>query len=171
MKKMNKKGVTFKAMNWAFWRMLFLVVLIYTIYILTSALVNDIADTSSFRSTVFSNRISSSALSVRGEYTGRVYKGVISEDKFTEESILNENQIPANFDKFSAEIALTKQGSNTLKEYFNRQWFERYYPLEKYDQYMAHTRNRFVIVSEDNDFKPGRLLVRSVEKIEKRRQI
>jgi hypothetical protein len=49
--------------------------------------------------------------------------------------------------------------------YFNKKWFDRYYPLSKFDKYHGNLYWRYVLLN-NGSLSKGRLLVRTVEKNE-----
>ena len=162
----SKKGDAFNVLNYGFWRILFISIVALTLFMFISSQMNDNVDIYDLKARVFAKRLVSSdnGISYISENSQRSYQGVISLDKFNQ-GVMS-RQFVNSSDQFSASIVLDFiEGNFTEEAYANRVWFDRYYPLSKFDNYHGHLFWRYVLV-ENGSFEKGRILIKTVEKNE-----
>jgi hypothetical protein len=162
--KRSKKADAFRILNYGFWRLLFITLVFAAIAIYISALVNDKVDLYDLRSAIFAKRIltSNNGITFSSEYNNRNYPGIISLRNL-ENGALG-TQFLNDTDEFSASILLENIQNNKQIEYFvNKKWFDRYYPLSKFDKYKGKLLWRYVLL-KNQTLEKSRLLVKTVEK-------
>ncbi|MCK5283199.1 MAG: hypothetical protein KAK00_07355 [Nanoarchaeota archaeon] len=159
----SKKADAFRMLNYAFWRLFFIAVVFLTIFLLVSSQIKTKIKTDELKAAIFIQRLlnSDKGISYVSEYNFRNYPGIISLDRFNNKTISTQFNIDS--DRFSANIFLEDLETETQNElYLNKNWFERYYPLSKFDKYEGNLKWRYVLVKGDQLHK-GRMLIKTVE--------
>ncbi|MBR9699294.1 hypothetical protein GOV09_02470 [Candidatus Woesearchaeota archaeon] len=151
---MNKKGDGFKILNYGFWRMLFLVIIFFTLWLLVSTHVNNKIELYDLRAVIFSHRAIYGELSHESPLALRTYPGVIKE-KLPEELIRADDAE----DTFSARIILERDGQQ--KEiFYNQKWFERDEPLSKFSKFHDNLFWRYLVSHNGSE---GKMQIKTVE--------
>jgi hypothetical protein len=158
----SKKADGFKISNLWFWRVLFIAVTFFSVYLLSSQLKTNI-DIRDIKDSVFANRMlhANSGITYISPYTFSVSQGSIDANKFNDSLILSDME--TDFGKFGALLVLEINNSGVEKSaYFNKIWYDRYAPLSKFSQYKANFLWDYVLVRNES-VKPGRLLQKMVD--------
>ena len=159
----NKKAAAFKMLNYAFFRMVFMTILLFTLYLFASSQIKTNIDVKGIKTTIFVNRLlySPNSISYRDPVTDRVYPGVINTDNFNENT-LNK---AFNYDKnpVAARLELKNLETNeTIEAYLNKEWYDRWEPLTKFEQYEKTIKWRYVLIKDNEKFIQGLLRIDTV---------
>jgi hypothetical protein len=159
----SKKGDAFKILNYGFWRLVFISTAFLVIYLLAASKTNITIDVGDLKATLFSQRVVNSAngITSNSDYSSTYSPGIISSARFSDEIV--SRQFNDSSDKFSASILVENIDAGTQDEVFvNKRWFERYYPLAKFEKYDSSIRWRYVLI-ENTTMSKGRMLIKTVE--------
>ena len=162
--KTYKKAEGFKILNYTIWRFLILSLIFLSISIFVTSHLRNKMDITEIRSSIMARRIfySTNGISQKSEFNDRISAGIIDSKKF--ETKYLDGVFEVNEDVFSVSIFISSDSTN--KEIFlNQKWYERYYPLAKFNQYSSNLKWKYTLFRE-NSTKSALLLIKTVEKNE-----
>ena len=162
---MNKRAVSFKIMNMAFFRILFITIAFFVVWMFTVSQIQEKIEIGDIKDTIIINRAlySPTSFSYVDANTGRVYPGIIDINNF------NNLQLNNSFDYSGNNIAVKfeiKYSNKTKTAYINQKWYERWAPLTKFKQYSQTTNFRYVLVKEKDKMEKAVLRIDVVSLIE-----
>ncbi len=159
----SKKAAAFKMLNYAFFRMVFITILLFTLYLFASSQIKTNVNVNGIKAVIFANRLlySPNSISYRDPITDRVYPGVIDPANFNENT-LNK---AFNYDKnlIAAKLELKNFETNeTIEAYLNKEWYGRWEPLAKFEQYEKTIKWRYVLIKDNEKLAQGLLRIDTV---------
>lgn len=159
-KKLNKKGVSFKILNYAILRILFIALLFYITYLFAYSQIKVNIDIDDTKSLIFVKRLiySPNSISYTDPVTERIYPGIIDIERFNPATLENTFNFTKN--NIAAKIELTNLENNEKKEiYLNKEWYDRWEPLTKFKQYKKTIKQRYVLINNNGNLEKGVLRV------------
>lgn len=157
---LNKKGVSFKILNMALFRLLFISIIFFGLYLFTTSLIRTNIDVDDLRDMIMFNRLlySKNSISYYDGYIDRLYPGVIDISRFNDDVLAKAFNYSEN--KMAIKLELTNLESNEVSEaYINKQWYERWAPLTKFEQYDKKIKWRYVLIKNNGQLQKGILRV------------
>ena len=153
--KNSKKADGFKMLNYGFWRILFISMVFVFVYLLVASVLHTKIDVYDLRASLYANRLlSNSQYTYSSEYTGRVYPYVINSNYLAD--------FENNQSRFAASLVVEPKGKVGQEVFVNKKWFDRYYPLAKFDKYHGYLYWSIINVKNES-IEPGRALVKTIE--------
>lgn len=156
----NKKGISFKVLNMALFRLLFITILFFALYLFSTSLIKTNISTRDIRNLIIFNRIlySPSSISYNDGYVDRFYPGIIDINKFNDSTLTKAFDYGEN--KIAIRLELTNLENNEIKEvYLNKKWYDRWGPLTKFEQYEKKIKWRYVLIKDKDALHKGLLRI------------
>ncbi|MFC1704943.1 hypothetical protein ACFLZ6_01290 [Nanoarchaeota archaeon] len=157
---MNKKAQTFKMMNMAVFRLLFIIILAFAIRQFAVAKVQSTVEVSDLKANIIENRILySAAINKFDPETGRVHPDIIELGKFKDEQSLED---VFNYSNNRVAVMLELRNLKTEESstlYLNKKEYDRWEPLTSFKGYSKKLKWRYVLIDTDEGVVPGLLRI------------
>ena len=157
---MNKKGVSFKILNMTFFRMLFITLTFFVVFLFTSYQIQEKIEIQDIKNTVFITRAlySPTSFSYADIDTGRVFPGIIDMARFNDNQLNNSFYYSGN--NMAARFEIKYIDSNkTKKAYLNKKYYDRWAPLTTFKKYSQTTKFRYILVQEEDELNKAVLRI------------
>ena len=154
--KWNKKGISFKILNMALFRLMFIVIILFVLFLFSTSLIRTNVDVSDIRDLVFFNRVfySPSSISYTDDYIGRTYTGIVDINRFNDDTLTRAFNYTEN--KIAMRLELTNSENGEVKDaYLNKEWYERWEPLTSFEQYEKKIKWRYVMIKDGDSLYKG----------------
>ena len=160
---MDKNGVSFKILNMTFFRIFYITLAFFVVWLFTISQIQDKIEITDVQNTILTQRAlySPSSFIYTDADSGIYYPGIINITKFNDDTINNSFQINNIAKRF--QLKYDKKQSTA---YLNKKLFDRWEPLIKFDKYSQETVWKYVLVIDNNNFKKGRLRIDMVRQNE-----
>lgn len=158
--KLNKKGVSFKILNYSILRILFIALLFYITYLFAYSQIKVNIDIDDTKSMIFVKRLlySPNSIPYTNPVTERTYPGIIDIERFNPTTLENAFNFTKN--NIAAKIELTNLENDEKKEiYLNKKWYDRWEPLTKFKQYKKTIKQRYVLINNNGKLEKGVLRI------------
>lgn len=144
----------------ALFRMMFIIIIMFVLYLFSTSLIKTNIDVSNIRNLVFFNRVlySPSSISYTDDYISRIYPGTIDINRFNDDILTKALNYTEN--KIAMRLELTNLENNEIKEaYLNKEWYDRWEPLTKFEQYEKKIKLRYVLIKDKDRLYKGLLRI------------
>lgn len=155
---MDHRGTSFKMMNWSFSRIIFITLLLFTVYLLVTSTIRYQLNVSELQNLIITKKLLNSpdSFTYTDPVTLRTYPGIIDLGKFSTENL--ENTFNVESINVAVKLELTDLENNVAYEaYLNKKWYDRWSPISSFDKYDSIIDKRYVLIKVDNGFHKGLL--------------